>query len=320
MTLLIGALTLGLIMSLIALGVYVSFRIFGLADITVDGSLTFGAAVTAVLIVVHGVNPALATAAGFLAGVLAGVATGLLQTRFGINPLLSGILVMTALYSVNLRVMGRSNIPFLGATTLATWSERLARRAFGAGDVRLFGWPANGQDLVLLGIVAAIVALTAALLYWFFRTDVGTAMRAAGDNAQMIRALGANVEAYRVMGLALANGLVGLAGALWAQYQNFADAQMGIGTVVWGLASVIIGQALTGAPSLGYAIVGTVLGAVLFRLLVAIALGFGLNPNDLKLITALFVFVALVLPGVLSRVPWERGRPARRGAPAETTP
>src|SRR5262249_1634281 len=137
-TLLIGALTLGLIMSLIALGVYVSFRIFSLPDITVDGSLTFGAAVTAVLIVVHGVNPALATAAGFFAGTLAGFATGVLQTRFGINPLLSGILVMTALYSVNLRVMGRSNIPFLGAVTLATWSDRLARRIVGTGDTLLF--------------------------------------------------------------------------------------------------------------------------------------------------------------------------------------
>jgi putative tryptophan/tyrosine transport system permease protein len=309
-TLLLGALTLGLIMSLIALGVYVSFRIFGLPDITVDGSLTFGAAVTAVLIVVHGVNPALAVLAACVAGALAGCATGILQTRFRIDPLLSGILVMTALYSVNLRVMGRSNIPFLGAPTLATWSGDLAHRWFGAGDLLLFGWSVNGQDLVLLGMMALIVAVAAAKLYWFFRTDLGTAMRAAGDNAQMIRALGANVEAYRVVGLALSNALVALAGSLWAQYQSFADAQMGIGMIVWGLASVIIGQALTGAPSLGYAVVGTVLGSVLFRLLVAIALGFGLNPNDLKLVTALFVFVALILPDLVSRLSRHRARRA----------
>jgi putative tryptophan/tyrosine transport system permease protein len=305
MTLLIGALTLGLIMSLVALGVYVSFRVFGIADITVDGSLTFGAAVAGVLIVVHGVNPALATAAGFAAGLVAGCVTGVLQTRFRIDPLLSGILVMTALYSVNLRVMGRSNIPFLDATTLASWSGRLARGWFG-DSADLFGWTVNGQDLVLLGLVAAIVALAAGGLYGFFRTDIGTAMRASGDNVQMIRALGANVEAYRIIGLSISNGLVGLGGALWAQYQNFADAQMGIGMIVWGLASVIIGQALTGAPSLGYAIVGTVLGSVLFRLLVAIALGFGLNPNDLKLVTAAFVFVALVLPAVFARRPQRR--------------
>lgn len=315
MTLLIGALTLGLIMSLIALGIYVSFRIFGTADITVDGSLTFGAAITAVLVVVYGVNPALACAAGFAGGVIAGCTTGLLQTRFRIDPLLSGILVMTALYSVNLRVMGRSNIPFLGATTLATWSERVARRWLGGTETVLFGWTVNGQDLFLLALVAMIVALVAGALFWFFRTDVGTAMRASGDNPQMIRALGANVELYRVIGLALANGLVGLGGSLWAQYQNFADAQMGIGIIVWGLASVIIGEALTGAPSLGYAIVGAVFGSVLFRLLVAIALGFGLNPNDLKLITAVFVFVALILPGIAARL----RAPTRQRAPEGAT-
>lgn len=317
MTLLIGALTLGLVMSLIALGVYISFRIFKTADITVDGSLTFGASVTAVLIVVEGVNPVLATAAGFAAGVLAGCATGILQTRFRIDPLLSGILVMTALYSVNLRVMGRSNIPFLGAATLGTWSNDAAQRWLGAPEVELAGWAVTGQDLVLLGIVALIVALTSAALYWFFRTDIGTAMRASGDNPDMIRALGANVEAYRVVGLALSNGLVGLAGSLWAQYQNFADAQMGIGMIVWGLASVIIGEALTGAPSFGYAIVGTVLGSIFFRQLVAIALGFGLNPNDLKLITAVFVFIALILPGVVARLrasTRERSRTARAAA------
>jgi putative ABC transport system permease protein len=301
-TLLIGALTLGLIMALLALGVYVSFRIFATADITVDGSLTFGAAVAAVLIVGYGYNPIVASLAGFAAGVLAGCATGVLQTRFGINSLLAGILVMTALYSVNLRIMGRSNVPFLGATTLPTWCGALAQRLFGTAEVNLAGWTVNAQDLVLLAVMAVIVAGAAAALYWFFRTDLGTAMRAAGDNPQMISALGVDVGRYRIIGLALSNGLVGLSGALWAQYQNFADAQMGIGMIVWGLASVIIGEALTGAPSLGYAVIGALLGSILFRLLVAIALGFGLNPNDLKLITAVFVFIALVLPGALQRL------------------
>jgi putative ABC transport system permease protein len=316
MTLLIGALTLGLVMALIALGVYISFRVFGLADITVDGSLTFGAAVSATLIVAHRVDPALATAAGFAAGALAGCATGLLQTRGRIDPLLSGILVMTALYSVNLRVMGRSNIPFLDAPTLATWCDRIARAALPSGELALAGWLVNAQDLAVLAGIAAAAATVTAGLYWFLRTDLGTAMRASGDNPQMIRALGANVEAYRVIGLAVSNGLVGLAGALWAQYQGFADAQMGIGMIVWGLASVIIGEALTGAPSLGYALVGTVLGSVLFRLLVAIALGFGLNPNDLKLITAAFVLIALVLPGMVARLPHRRAAGGRLAAGA----
>jgi putative tryptophan/tyrosine transport system permease protein len=147
---------------------------------------------------------------------------------------------------------------------------------------------------VLLAL--GLVVLVCLALYWFFRTELGTAMRASGDNPQMIRALGVNVERYRILGLALSNGLVALSGALLAQYQGFADAQMGIGMVVWGLASVIIGESLIGSRSLGLTIYGAVAGSVLFRLLVAIALRWGLNPNDLKLVTALFVFAALVLP------------------------
>ncbi len=301
MTLLIGALTLGIILALLALGVYISYRIFDIADITVDGSLTFGAAVASVLLVKHGVHPLWATGAGFIAGALAGSVSGILQTRFHINALLAGILVMTALYSVNLHVMGRSNIPFLGAITLSTYCEQLGSKLFGGPDTDLWGWTVSSADLTMLMLMFALVSFIALTLWAFLRTDIGTAMRASGDNPQMVRALGGNVENYRIFGLAVSNGLVGLAGALWAQYQNFADVQMGIGMVVWGLASVIIGEALTGASSVGIAIVGTIIGSILFRQLVAIALSFGLNPNDLKLITAAFVFAALVLPDMMSK-------------------
>ena len=169
------------------------------------------------------------------------------------------------------------------------------------------GWPVSARDLVTLFAVLAVIVAACLGLYWFFRTALGTAMRAAGDNPQMIRALGVNVERYRILGLALSNGLVALSGALLAQYQGFADVQMGIGMVVWGLASVIIGESLIGSRSLGLAIYGAVAGSVLFRLLVAIALRWGLNPNDLKLVTALFVFAALVLPQLLQR----RRKPSR---------
>ena len=300
MTLLLGALTIGLILSLLALGVYISYRVFEIADITVDGSITFGAAICAVLLV-HRVNPLLATFAGFAGGVLAGAVTGVLQAKFKINPLLSGILVMTGLYSVNLHVMGKSNIPLLSADSLTTWADKAGQAWFGAQEVNLMGWMISARDLVTLIMVIIIIVIACLGLYWFFRTDVGTAMRASGDNPQMVRALGVNVERYRIMGLALSNGLVALSGALLAQYQGFADAQMGIGTVVWGLASVIIGESLTGSRSLGLAIYGAIAGSVLFRLLVAIALRWGLNPNDLKLVTALFVFAALVLPRLLKR-------------------
>jgi putative tryptophan/tyrosine transport system permease protein len=311
MTLFLGALTIGLILSLLALGIYISYRVFDVADITVDGSITFGAAICAVL-VVRGSPPLLATLVGFGGGLAAGTVTGILQARFKLNPLLSGILVMTSLYSVNLHVMGKSNVPLLTGETLTTRAERLGHAWFGKPEVNLLGWLVSARDLVTVLLALTMVVIVCLALYWFFRTELGTAMRAAGDNPQMIRSLGVNVERYRILGLALSNGLVAVAGALLAQYQGFADAQMGIGMVVWGLASVIIGESLIGSRSLGLAIYGAVAGSVLFRLLVAIALRWGLNPNDLKLVTALFVLAALVLPQWLQRRP----RPAAIRSPS----
>ena len=294
MALLIGALTIGLILSLLALGVFITFRIFHFPDITADGSITFGAALCAVLLV-QGVDPFWATAAAFAGGVLAGTITGILNTRFKIQALLAGILVMTALYSVNLHVMGKSNVPLLSESTVGTYAERAGALLLGStGDINIGGWPVSVRDISMLLMAFAIVALIGLAL--------GTAMRATGDNSQMIRALGANVESMTVLGLAISNGLIALSGALLAQYQGFADVQMGIGMVVWGLASVIIGEALVGPGSLGLAFTGAVMGSVLFRLLVAIALRWGLDPNDLKLITAGFVFVALILPRILTKL------------------
>jgi putative ABC transport system permease protein len=300
MLLLIGAFTIGLILSLLALGVFISFRIFSFPDITADGSITLGAAVTAVLIVAN-VHPLIALAASFIAGVAAGTTTGVLHTRFKINGLLAGILVMTALYSVNLHIMGKSNVPLLSERTLATMAESVALRALGTPTLYPFGWEVSVRDISVLALALVAVAMTAAALYLFFRTNIGTAMQAAGDNAQMIRALGVNVDNMIVLGLALSNGLIALSGALLTQYQGFADVQMGIGMVVWGLASIIIGEALVGVRALGFVIVGAVMGSILFRLIVALALRGGLNPNDLKLITAVFVFLALVLPSLVKR-------------------
>ena len=300
MLLLIGAFTIGLILSLLALGVFISFRIFSFPDITADGSVTLGGAVAAVLIVAH-VHPVLASAAAFAAGAAAGATTGLLHTRFKINGLLSGILVMTALYSVNLHVMGKSNLPLLSERTIASIAESWAMRAFGTAMLHPLGWEVSTRDVATFAAALVAAAAVAAVLYVFFRTNLGTAMQAAGDNAQMIRALGVNVDNMIVLGLALSNGLIATAGGLLVQYQGFADVQMGIGMVVWGLASIIIGEALVGVRDLGFVIVGAVMGSVLFRLIVALALRGGLNPNDLKLITAGFVFIALVLPSLVRR-------------------
>jgi putative ABC transport system permease protein len=306
MLLLIGAFTIGLILSLLAFGVFVSFRIFSFPDITTEGSLTLGGAVTAVLIVA-GFSPLTATALSFVAGALAGATTGVLHTRFRINGLLAGILVMTALYSINLHIMGKSNLPLLSERTFATMAEAAGMRVIGATSFTLAGWEVTTRDASVVVVALVIAATVGSLLYVFLRTNLGTAMQAAGDNPQMIRALGVNVDAMLVLGLALANGLVATAGGLLTQYQGFADVQMGIGMVVWGLASLIIGEALVGVRDRGYLIIGAVMGSVLFRLIVALALRGGLNPNDLKIVTAVFVFVALVLPGLVQRL---RRRPS----------
>jgi putative tryptophan/tyrosine transport system permease protein len=319
MLLLVGALTIGLILSLLALGVFISFRIFSFPDITAEGSVTLGASVSAVLLVA-GVHPLWATMAAFAAGALAGTVTGVIHTRFGINRLLSGILVMTALFSVNLHIMGKSNVPLMSERTVSSLAESWGTRFIGAETVNLLGWDLAARDLSVLILSLLVAVFFGLVLYWFFRTNLGTAMQAAGDNDQMIRALGVNVNTMIVLGLALSNGLIAGSGALLTQYQGFADVQMGIGMVVWGLASIIIGEALVGVRQLGYVITGAIMGSVLFRLLVAIALRGGLNPNDLKLITAAFVFAALVLPGMVRKMGQSRGAgvPGGRGKKAAT--
>ena len=300
MTLMLSAWTIGLILSLLSLGTYISFRVFHFPDITVDGSLTLGAAAGAIMIV-NGHNPLVATAIGAISGALAGATTGVLNTRFGINKLLAGILTMTALYSINLHIMGKSNVPLLSSKSLITMTESAISRVVPRETINIAGWEVARRDLSSLLFALFCAAVIGLVMYGFFRTNAGSAMRATGDNEQMIRALGVSVENMTIIGLALSNGLVALAGALLAQYQGFADVQMGIGTVVWGLASVIIGEALVASDSLGFTIIGAIMGSVLFRLMVAIALRWGLDPNDLKLITAAFVFVALIVPALVKR-------------------
>ena len=301
MSLLVGALTMGLILALMSLGVFVSFRIFGFADLATDSILTLGAAVAAVLLV-GGVSPWVATAGAVAAGVLSGGITGILHTRLRINPLLSGILVMTGLYSVNLRVMGGSNVPLSDAVTLVDRVRKAAEGMAGVEAVRISLWEVPVGDLAVLAGAFLLVCLLALALHLFLRTDFGTALRASGDNGQMALAQGVSASAMLLVSLMLTGGLVALTGALLAQYQGFADVQMGVGTLVLGLASVIMGQALVRTRSLGVSLTGAVMGSVLFRLLVSIALRWGLNPNDLKLITAFFVLLTLVLPGLLDRL------------------
>ena len=301
MSLLLGAFTIGLILALLALGIFISFRIFNFADITAEGSITLGASISASMIVA-GFNPLIATLVALLGGFVAGAVTGIIHTKFEINGLLSGILVMTALYSINLHVMGRSNVPLLSEKTIISYFEDLNQALFpDSGTINLLGSNIPEKDIFILASIFVIVLVLAVLVYLFFKSNFGTAMRATGNNPQMIRALGVNTKTMIILGLAISNALIALSGAFLAQFQGFADVQMGIGMLVWGLASVIIGEALINDKSLGFLITGAIFGSVIFRLLVAGALRMGLNPNDLKLITALFVFIALVLPKILNK-------------------
>jgi putative ABC transport system permease protein len=288
--------TFGLALALVALGVFVSYRLFSFPDITTDGSFTLGAVVAAVLLTA-GVDPLLATLGGMAAGALAGCTTALLHAYLGIERLLAGILVTTALASVNLVVLGRSNVPLSGVSTLLNRAESVLGPPLERAGISA----AVAGEAARLVVVLAIVALTIACLWIFFRTQLGTAMRAGGDTATMARALGRDTGGMTVAGLAIANALTALSGGLVAQYQGFADVQMGIGMVVWGMASVFLGAALVGPVRLGGALVATAAGSVTFRLLVAAALRAGLDPDWLKAATAAVVLAALIAPRFLSR-------------------
>ena len=286
--------TFGVALGFVALGVFVSYRLFAFPDITTDGSFTLGAVVATVCLV-SGVDPILATLAGMAAGAAAGACTGMLHAILGIEPLLSGILMTTALASVNLVVLGRSNVPLSGVATLFDRAEKLLLPM-----ARWLGFSSEtAGEAARLGFVLAAAAATVSLLYLFFRTRLGTAMRAGGDSPTMARALGRNTGGLTVAGLAIANALTAFSGGLVAQYQGFADVQMGIGMVVWGMASVFLGVALVGQVRLGGALMATLAGSVTFRLLVAAALRAGLDPDWLKFTTAVGVLTALVAPRVL---------------------
>ena len=286
--------TFGLALAMVALGVFVSYRLFSFPDITTDGSFTLGSVVAAGLMVA-GYDPAVATLAGMAAGAAAGATTAVIHAFLGVEPLLSGILVSTALASVNLVVLGRSNVPLGKVTTLFDAVERTV----GPVLVRAGIDRTLAGELARTGFVLLVVAAAATVLYIFFRTRLGTAMRAGGDTPTMARALGRDTGLLTVGGLAISNSLTAAAGSLVAQYQGFADVQMGIGMVVWGMASVFLGNALVGAAGLGTALAAAAAGSVTFRLLVATALRAGLDPDWLKAATAAVVLAALVAPRFL---------------------
>ena len=273
----------GLMWALMALGVYITFRVLDIADLSVEGSFPLGAAVAAT---------ALVSGYGVTAGALAGIVTGILTTKLKIPPLLAGILTMIGLYSVNLHVMGKANVALLRVDTVFSYAAGM-------------GLTSN-MAMMAVGLVG--VMLVGVVLYWFFGTELGTAIRATGCNSQMARAQGVNTNSMIVLGLLISNALVALSGALVCQANGFADVGMGTGTIVIGLASVIIGEVLFGTRSFKNCLISVILGSIVYRLVIAIVLQLGMPPNDLKLFTAILVAIALSMP--LIREKWRARKSA----------
>ena len=284
MDLIISTIAQGLLWALLAIGVYLTFRVLDIADLTVEGSFPLGAAVAATMLIA-GYHPVAAILGACVAGMLSGVVTGFLCTKLKIPALLAGILTMIALYSVNLRIMGKANLPLLQQDTIFTIARSL-------------GFDNNVTVLVVGAIIVLIVAV---LNYWFFGTELGTAVRATGCNPHMIRANGIDTDVMVVLGLLLSNGLVAMSGALVAQNNGFADVGMGVGTIVIGLASVIIGEVLFGTRSFKNCLISVILGSIVYRAVIAVVLQMGMPPNDLKLFTAILVALALSLPLIQAR-------------------
>lgn len=275
----------GLLWSLLAIGVFLTFRILNIADLSVEGTYPLGAAVAAVAIT-GGMAPWLAVGLAFCAGMVAGFATGFLHTKFKIPALLAGILTMIALYSINLRVMGQATLSLLGEKTVYSFFTEQGLN--------------QPQAVLVVGILATILIVV--LTYLFFGTELGATIRATGNNPQMIRAQGVNTDTTIILGLVISNGLVAISGALIGQSNAFADVGMGTGTIVIGLASVIIGEVLFGKRTFSNWLIAVVLGSIVYRAVIALVLWLGMNPNDLKLFTAVIVAIALAMPMLKARL------------------
>lgn len=283
-----GAAAQGVLWGIMVLGVYITFKLLNIADLTVDGSFALGGCVCAVLVSKKLVDPVTALFIATLAGVLAGAVTGILHTVFEIPAILAGILTQIALWSVNLRIMGgKSNVPLLKEKTLIS------------GFVDMTGLK-QAQGSLIIGILVAVIMV--ALLYWFFGTEIGSALRATGNNEDMIRALGVDTRMTKLLALMLSNGLVGLSGALICQHQKYGDVGMGTGAIVIGLAAIVIGEVLMGRLRSFYSkLSSAVVGSVIYFLIRAIVLQLGMNPNDMKLLSAVIVALALCVPVAMAK-------------------
>ncbi len=290
-----GAVSQGILWGIMALGVYITYKILDIADLTVDGSFATGGAVCAVC-VLSGMNPLLSVLLAMLAGCVAGAVTGILHTVFDIPAILAGILTQLGLYSINLRIMGRSNTPLLKVETLF---DKLSNLLPGLG---------SSYIAICIGVIAVVLVVVA--LYWFFGTEVGSEIRATGNNEAMVKALGGNTRLMKAFGLAISNGLVALSGALVCQSQGYADVTSGQGAIVMGLAAIVIGNVLMGwGKAFGTKMVSAIVGSIIYRIIIAVVMQTGfVDTQDTKLFSALLVAVALAVPVMVER---HRNKPKR---------
>ena len=285
-----GALAQGLLWGIMTLGVYLTFRILNIADMTCDGSFALGGSTCAIL-VTKGTHPLVAVLIAFVTGIVAGLATGLMHTKLKIHEILAGILSMIALYSINIRIMGKSNTPLLGVQTLMTKMQDK------------FGITPNIASFIV-GVIFGIALVV--FLYWFCGTELGSCVRATGNNEKMVRAMGVDTDKMKLLGLMLSNGLIALSGALVAQQQGYGDVGMGTGAIVIGLASIILGESIFAWFNKRFAfyvtLLSILLGSVVYRLIIAVVLQLGLKSSDLKLLTAIIVVIALAIPVAKKKV------------------
>lgn len=297
-----GALPQGLIWAILALGVYITFRILDFPDMSCEGSFATGGSISAVLVANYNWNPFLTLIVAALAGMVAGSITGLLHTKLKIPAILAGILTMVGLYSVNLRIMGQANTSLIGKDTVITIIKNLfpTAKELGIKDNIL-------QTFVTILVGLAFCAIVIAFLYWFFGTEIGCCIRATGNNSAMVRAQGVNTDKMKIFGLILSNGLIALSGALVTQSQGYADVGMGVGAIVIGLASIVIGEVLfIKVKNFAKKLMFIVLGSLIYRGIIAFVLQMGLSTDDLKLLTAIVVAVALSVPVLFKNAKFDR--------------
>lgn len=286
----LGAISQGVLWSVMALGVYITFRLLDIADLSVDGTFALGGVITAVMIV-KGSNPILALFVAILGGMAAGWVTGILHTKLGIPAILAGILTMISCYSINLRIGGgASNTPLLKADTIMSNLNKLIPVL------------SKTNTSLVIGILIAVIVV--GLMYWFFGTEMGSALRATGNNEKMVRALGVNTDTMKIIGLVLSNGFVALSGGIVAQSQKYADVGMGTGTIVIGLASIVIGEVIFGKRfNFAYVLFSVIMGSIIYRIIIAVVLRLNFfTTGDLKLLTAIIVAISLSVPLMKDKV------------------